>query len=364
MPVHLQSTMEHIFLSFLAYSEDLKYNFHDVLRSTLIPEFMELEQNGIDIIIDNTTEHFPVILFNIVADNLELQYLGGYKCYFKGDKCCRICNFSYEEITNLAQIDDSRLKTAESYDNFIASGDKKIMKANYLKENSAFNDLQNFHVQLYPSVDMMHDIFQGFGRYLIPMVLRSFPNYQQVYNAIKDFPFYGKDKFNPPRPTEDAKLKQKVTGMTAATISTYLRLLPLILAPLNPSPNNEEWKLLLKFQKIYDIIMAFVITNEMLEELTILVEEFCRKFKELGGKVTIKLHYLSHYPFIIRLFGPLRYLWSMRYEAKHQMFKQYSSVNKCTKSLPMTLAWKHQIFAFEVLQKMKKGSFLNFFLLF
>ena len=37
---------------------------------------------------------------------------------------------------------------------------------------------------------------------------------------------------------------------------------------------------------------------------------------------TPKIHFLVHYAWLILQYGPLRSLWCMRFEAKHQYFKQ------------------------------------------
>jgi len=34
-----------------------------------------------------------------------------------------------------------------------------------------------------------------------------------------------------------------------------------------------------------------------------------------------KFHFLVHYPYMIKEFGPVSHIWAMRYEAKHRILK-------------------------------------------
>uniref|UniRef100_A0AC34F5M2 Uncharacterized protein n=1 Tax=Panagrolaimus sp. ES5 TaxID=591445 RepID=A0AC34F5M2_9BILA len=359
LSAEFQSTFEHIFLAYLAYANDMALNRHAFLRATIVHQLRQLEDEGITVLVNGSQIHFRVALFNLIGDNLGLNQNGGYKSYFLGDNACRICHFNWEEIGSIFEMSDDRLRTAEEYDEAALSENLNVRNSWGVKENSAFNDLELFHVQENPSVDLMHDLFQGHIRYLIPLVFRSFENYENVFNAVAAFPFQGKDSFNIPRPTQNGDRMKQIKGMTASTMSTFIRLLPLILADLVQEEGNEVWDLLLLFQKIYDIVMAQHANSVMLENLKLLVQQYLSEFKRLGGHMTVKPHYMTHYDKMIRMYGPLRFSWSMRYEAKHQPFKQYSNVNRCHKNLPYTLAWKHQAFACTTMRKMEKPYYFD-----
>lgn len=356
MPQHMLSTNDHTFLVFLAYAADMAMNFHELLRKTLIKELLELEQEGITFVQAGKEIRLPVVLFNLAGDNLGLNQLCGYRMWFRGDNACRICNLSYDEISTTSVMPVDRIKTNEDYMAAIFSDDDDVMKAANLAVNSSFNALGHFKIQDNPSVDVMHDLHQGHLRCLIPLVWLSFPNYDRVYYAVKSFPYAGHHKNNPPRAVERKYVTETLTGMTAAAIGNLISLTPLMLADLNPADNNIPWKCLLKFQKILDILLAFDITEFMLQELETSIQEYLSAYIAYGGKMTIKPHYLLHYPQMIRQYGPLRHSWSMRYEGKHQPFKQYSAVNRCVKNLPYTLAWKHQASVCKILQSMKNGE--------
>lgn len=50
-----------------------------------------------------------------------------------------------------------------------------------------------------------------------------------------------------------------------------------------------------------------------------------------------KHHFVEHYPHLIRCFGPLVHLWTMRFEGKHRVFKKdttwHKQLQKCFKNL-------------------------------
>lgn len=55
-----------------------------------------------------------------------------------------------------------------------------------------------------------------------------------------------------------------------------------------------------------------------------------------------KHHYVEHYPHLIKKFGPLTDVWTMRFEGKHEFFKKAIHNTQNFKNEAMTLATKHQ----------------------
>ena len=56
-----------------------------------------------------------------------------------------------------------------------------------------------------------------------------------------------------------------------------------------------------------------------------------------------KHHYIVHYPDLIIKFGPLRHLWTLRYESKHRYFKNIVKHSKNYKNVSLMLGEKHQL---------------------
>lgn len=53
-----------------------------------------------------------------------------------------------------------------------------------------------------------------------------------------------------------------------------------------------------------------------------------------------KHHFLTHYPTLIRAFGPLRYISSLRYEAKHRIIKKYTKNTESRKNISYSICLK------------------------
>lgn len=56
-----------------------------------------------------------------------------------------------------------------------------------------------------------------------------------------------------------------------------------------------------------------------------------------------KHHFLVHYPYLIKKFGPLRFVWTMRYESKHRFFKNILKHSPNFKNVIKMLSEKHQL---------------------
>lgn len=59
-------------------------------------------------------------------------------------------------------------------------------------------------------------------------------------------------------------------------------------------------------------------------------------------KLRPKHHYIEHYPDLVRRFGPLVNLWTMRFEGKHRFFKRVVHDTQNFKNVLKTLADRHQ----------------------
>lgn len=71
-----------------------------------------------------------------------------------------------------------------------------------------------------------------------------------------------------------------------------------------------------------ELAVAPVHTDETVAYLDVKVSEHRQRLLELTPDIRLlpKHHYLEHYAHLIRCFGPLVCLWTMRFEAKHSFF--------------------------------------------
>ena len=85
----------------------------------------------------------------------------------------------------------------------------------------------------------------------------------------------------------------------------------------------EVWELYLLLCKICDIVFAPSFSLPWISYLDSLVHDFYFLFVSLAPEKNIpKCNFLLHYPRHMMKFGPLRFLWYMRFEAYHQRIKR------------------------------------------
>ena len=131
--------------------------------------------------------------------------------------------------------------------------------------------------------------------------------------------------------SQNFKIKQ-----TACKMWNLIRLLPPMLGS-----NIPFWPCLIYFAQLVEHLCANSFTNS---DLVILKSEikFLFRIHCLISDVNMnpKMHFLIHYPTIIRRFGPLVKI--LRFESKHIYFKSSLSGNKNRKNVWLLLAKRHQ----------------------
>ncbi|KAM4531403.1 uncharacterized protein PAE49_023617 [Odontesthes bonariensis] len=144
------------------------------------------------------------------------------------------------------------------------------------------------------------------------------------------------------RPTKIV-LDSAGNGISLNSIQTFclVKNIPLLFGDIVPA-ENRHWSLLLLLLKIMNIVFSPSLTLGMTVYLKNVILDHHKLFKCLypHRKLIPKHHFMIHYPSSIRKIGPLLYVWCMRYEAKHKMFKDYF---KNFKNKTKSLAKRHQM---------------------
>lgn len=73
------------------------------------------------------------------------------------------------------------------------------------------------------------------------------------------------------------------------------------------------------------------------------------------GLLKPKAHFLVHYPNLIKKCGPPKYLWSLRFEAKHKDTKKYCNNINSRVNVPLTLCTKAGLHFAKFLVDYEKG---------
>ena len=114
---------------------------------------------------------------------------------------------------------------------------------------------------------------------------------------------------------------------------------------MNFPENYRPLELLLKCRELGAILLADSIPKSVVEYLRYLIHYHHTLVREISpNSITPKFHFLIHYPSIIQRFGPPRRYWTMRFESKHQYFKDLARKCKNFKNITYTLSTRCQNF--------------------
>ena len=88
-----------------------------------------------------------------------------------------------------------------------------------------------------------------------------------------------------------------------------------------------------------------------------MIKTYLSDYMKLYKKITPKLHFLSHYGRMIRMFGAPKNCWVMRFEAKHSYFKRVQHSIHNTINTSKSLAKRHQYLQVNKLNSMEYLKF-------
>lgn len=112
-------------------------------------------------------------------------------------------------------------------------------------------------------------------------------------------------------------------------------------------------------RKILLITLQESVTESTADLLENLIYEHHLLYIDLFDETLKPKHLMLHYPRIMKIVGPLRPLWSMRFEAKHRPLKQYAHTITSRVNLCYSIAVKQQLMLCDLFAKMQSG-FLSF----
>ena len=196
--------------------------------------------------------------------------------------------------------------------------------------------------------DIAHDLFEGIipveiALCLTVLISKKYFTLANLNEAITTFPFKWTDKTNRPHLVPLTYATKRTIGGNAHENWSLLRFLLLLIGARVPS-NEPAWQVLCDLKDIVELAVAPLHTEDSISYLDFKISEHRAVFQEVFPHVRIrpKLHFLEHYPQLIRQFGPLVALWTMRYEAKHSFFKRVFHHTNCYKNALCSLAQRHQ----------------------
>ena len=101
-----------------------------------------------------------------------------------------------------------------------------------------------------------------------------------------------------------------------------LRLLPLMVGGGVPE-NEPPWEILMDLKEIVEIVVSDKFTEETLSYLAFKLSDHHLLLTATFPRFVLKpkRHFIQHYPHLIRCYGLLVDLWTMRFESKQSLQK-------------------------------------------
>ncbi|XP_040074212.2 uncharacterized protein LOC8024264 [Ixodes scapularis] len=345
-PVDTRSKLSSIHLAVLAKEKlVIKYGLKKVLEP-LVNDIARLETVGIVV----NGEVLNGSVFFVTGDNLSLHRLGGFKCSFSQGRICRHCMALRQEISRKHRPSDFAERTPTVHDHHLSLLTCGVSSLSlYGVRSECAVAFSGFHPTQHLPPDIMHDLHEGVIPFLLKQVISSLVkdgvfSLEVLNAAIVRYPYSENDKRNKPEAVSMAMLqKTKTIKGNASQLFCLFRYLSFYVGECVPR-EQKVWGLYLLLRKIVYVIMSRRVTVEHIAYLERLILCFCVDFRETFPSVAVpcKLHFMIHYPKYRQMYGPLVRLWAMRYEWKHQYFKELSRKLRNFKNITSTLATRHQ----------------------
>lgn len=348
IPCVLRSTLSSIYLAVLCKADDIKKFGYPQVLEPLLNDLKSFEDDGLFVpclgkIVKGT-------VFSVIADNLGAHSVGGFVESFSGSYVCRFCvgeRSQFQELEVRAGAFPGRTKWQHKLD--VEAALSGNTHSHGVKRHCAITQkLNNFHVTTGYPPDVLHDLLEGIVPIELALCLnilikKKYFSLVELNRVIKQFPYKWKDRTNCPQAIPLTFASRKTIGGNAHENWCLLRLLPLMIGP-KVQEEEQAWQLLMTLKDVVEVVMSPSHTDESIGHLDSLIAEHRHRFSSVfpQEKLIPKHHFIEHYPQLIKAFGPLVTLWTMRFEAKHSFFKKIVRQTSCFRNILKSMAKKHQ----------------------
>lgn len=348
---HNRGKIDNIQLILLCKDSYFKHFGPNTVLKPFIEDIKILETAGINVKFETGEQILKGSIVAVLGDNLGQNQIGGFNENFSAAiNYCRFCDYSKHDLKN-KDVSVKNIRTKETYEKDLETLQSKSnpTKANEngIKFNSILNELKYFHVCSpgLPSC-IAHDLPEGIVKYDLLMIIKYYVNLgvltfdylNETYPNIRKkihlknttFPFI-------------TQLQTQMPG-SAHQNQYFLLLFPIIMLDFDIDQNSNIWKMLVLLVEITRLSSSPKINDMQVNYLSHIIVEYMELRKKCFENVSLrpKHHFVSHYPNLIREFGPLQRMSTLRFEAKHQYFKEISRKSKNSINITKLLASRHQ----------------------
>lgn len=186
-PSYFTSILSNIFVNTLFYGSDRSKYGNAKVFHRLVEELNDLRENGLEINVNDAKVKIYFQLSMILGDNLGLHALLGFYESFNSKCPCRVCKAFIDNIKKLTKEDPSLLRKREDYEEDCL---KQNQNATGISERCFFHRVFGYHVTENICLDLMHDLFEGFGNFAMVKILHyRMPRSRHCLCLKKQFEF-------------------------------------------------------------------------------------------------------------------------------------------------------------------------------
>lgn len=337
------SKFDEVFLAYSIKSADFKKYGNDCLKP-LINDLKKLEVNGIDIKTNGKVERVHFVMALLLGDNLGLNTTLGFAKSFSSNYYCRFCmtkkSDAQQECCENSNLLRNRINYRESLNRGLENG---------ISGPCIFNEIPSFHCTENFAVDVMHDLFEGVCHNIFGESLQYFIKKMKYFTLdefnqrLKVFSYDSHDRGTEKLQVSNFEIENCKFKTSAKQMLSFCHYFTLLVGEFIPN-GDQVWSFLLVFLELVDDILSYEVCDTKIIEIGSKINYVLQNYQVLFKKtLTPKFHFLLHYTRVLRQCGPLRNLWSFKYEGKHKQFKIYSHVITSRKNIPKSFAFKQQM---------------------
>lgn len=345
-----RSFLHAVQLALLCRVNTVKAKGYPEIMAPLIKDLVTLEENGV--YIEKLGASIKGTVLYVAADNLAAHSLAGFQESFIVERMCRVCMATGAEIqTTEVSSGVFTLRTKDSHDLQVqeVKQDPSRVKHCGVKSGCILRErLTHFHVVDGFPPDILHDFLEGVVPFELclciqHLIKKNYISLETLNQAIKEFPYSFSDKTDKPQQIPKALSSKKTIGGNGHENWCLIRLLPLMIGHHVPE-GDETWDVLMALKDVLEMVVSVRFTDESLLYLESKVSEHRELLLNAfpNCRLRPKHHYIEHYPYLTKVFGPLIDMWTMRFEGKHKFFKKVIQQTQNFRNVPLTLARRHQ----------------------
>jgi len=328
-----------------------KYGLHKVLER-FMQDICILQSEGITVTIDGKVQAFFGSLATVSGDNLASHDIGGFRGCFNSGRVCRFCMVCYDQIKEFTSETNEgypKLRTQKEHDLHTQAvlADATLASVYGVNKQAALQSLECFHATSSLPPDCMHDMLEGVIPIVLKVCLRGLIVDKiittRIFNErMQTYKFGRNDSTNIPPLLAPSFPKCSISG-SASQKWCLFRNLAFVVGDLVPS-GNKYWELYILCRKMTEIIFSHAVTLSQIAYLDVLIADHHTLLLHLAfHDFTPKCHFVTHYPRLMTVYGPLRHLWCMRFESYHQYLKGIAQNTGNFKNICHTLANRNQM---------------------